>query len=171
MFTKPISKERNSPFQKGFSLLEIIITTTVMSIMFGLIVFSLLRTQSRTSAQSNLDKLNSDIVAQQIKAMTGATEGRTTTDDYGIYFLSDQYVLFHGSTYNPSEPTNFTVNLPQDLEIQSTTLPGNTLIFSKLSGEIVGFSESANTITIRLINTNEQRTVTLNRYGVITSTD
>lgn len=153
--------------QKGFSLLEVMITVTIMALMFGIVTFNLLRTQNNTSAQSNLDKLVSDIRAQQGKAMTGATEGRTTTDSYGIYFLSNQYVLFHGSSYNPNDTSNYTVNLPEDVEIQSTTLPGNTLIFSVLSGEIMGFFQSSNTITLRSVNTNQQTTVTLNRYGVI----
>lgn len=153
--------------QKGFSLIEIVIVVGISLMLFGAITFNLLRVQGNTSAESNLDKLVSDIRAQQGKAMTGATEGRTSSDNYGIYFQPDQYVLFHGAAYNQAEPSNFTVELPDDIEIQSTTLPGNTLIFSQLSGEMIGFSETENTITIRSINTNEQTSVILNRYGVI----
>ncbi len=155
--------------QKGFSLIEIVIVIGISLMLFGAVTFNLLRTQSNTSVESNLEKLLSDVRAQQGKAITGATEGRSTTDNYGIYFLQNQYILFHGVSYNPNEQTNFIVNLPQDVEIQSTTLPGNSLIFSALSGEVMGFLESANTITLRSINTGQQTTVTLNRYGVITA--
>jgi hypothetical protein len=101
--------------------------------------------------------------------MNGSTEGRATADNYGVYFMSDRYILFHGASYSESESTNFTVNLPSDIQIQSTTLPSNTLLFSALSGEMLGYSESANSITLRLINTNQQSVITLNRYGVVTS--
>jgi|SRR3989344_1993447 len=155
--------------QKGFTIAEILISVAVVSILFGIVTINLLRTQSSTSSQTNIEKLVSDIKTQQTKAMTGATEGGSTSGNYGIYFLADQYVLFRGSSYNPSDSSNFAVNLPEDIEIQSTTLPGNTLIFSQLNGEMIGFSESANTITIRSLTSNEQKTVTLNRYGIITT--
>lgn len=154
--------------QKGFTLLEVMITTTIMAILFGVITFNLIRTQNASSGQSNLDKLVSDIKAQQTKAMTGSTEGRATTDNYGIYFMVDKYILFHGSSYVLSETSNYTVDLPSDVQIESTTLPNNTLVFSVLSGEIIGFSQSANSIVFKMVNANEQVMLTLNRYGVIT---
>ena len=165
--SKYLLSNRNMGFQKGISMLELLITIALIGILFGTVTFNLIRVQSNTSAQINLDKLISDIKTQQGKAMTGATEGRITSDNYGIYFQPNQYVLFHGAVYSPNEPSNFTVDLPDDLEIQSTTLPDNTLIFSQLSGEMIGFSETENTITIRSVNTGEQTSVTLNRYGVI----
>ena len=152
----------------GFTLLEIMISTMIMALLFGVVSFNLLRAQNSSSQQSNLDKLVSDIRAQQSKAMTGATEGRTSSANYGVYFMSDKYILFHGNVYNPSDVTNFTVNLPEDVKIQSTTLPSNTLLFSILSGEIVGYSVLANSIIFTSINTNKQTVITLNRYGVVT---
>lgn len=154
--------------QKGFTFLEVMITTVTMAILFGVVTFNLLRTQNLSSKQSNLDKLVSDIRAQQTKAMTGSTEGRTTADNYGIYFMSDRYVLFHGSSYSSSDTTNYNVSLPSDVQIQSTTLPDNTLLFSTLSGEMIGYSQSANSIILKLVNAGDQSVITLNRYGVIT---
>lgn len=144
------------------------ITTVTMAILFGVVTFNLLRAQNLSSKQSNLDKLVSDIRAQQTKAMTGSTEGRTTADNYGIYFMSDRYVLFHGSSYSSSDTTNYNVSLPSDVQIQSTTLPDNTLLFSTLSGEMIGYSQSANSIILKLVNAGDQSVITLNRYGVIT---
>lgn len=154
--------------QKGFTFLEVMITTVTMAILFGVVTFNLLRAQNLSSKQSNLDKLVSDIRAQQTKAMTGSTEGRTTADNYGIYFMSDRYVLFHGSSYSSSDTTNYNVSLPSDVQIQSTTLPDNTLLFSTLSGEMIGYSQSANSIILKLVNAGDQSVITLNRYGVIT---
>ncbi len=154
--------------QKGFSFLEVMITTSIMAILFSIITFNLLRAQGSSSEQSNLDNLVSDIRAQQTKAMTGSTEGRSTSSNYGVYFLSDRYILFNGNSYNEAEPTNYTIELPDDIEIVSTTLPSNTLLFSVLSGEIVGYTDTSNSVIFRSLSTNEQTVITLNRYGVIT---
>lgn len=154
--------------QRGFSFIEILLASSIMMVLFGVITFNLLRAQGSASKTSNTDKLISDIRAQQIKAMTGATEGRTSADNYGIYFMSNKYILFHGASYNSGDPTNFTVDLPSDLEIKSTTLPSNTLLFSVLSGEMVGYSSTSNTVTVRSIAINKEIIITINRYGVIT---
>ena len=161
-------KTGNLNSQKGFSFLEVMITTSIMAILFSVITFNLLRAQGSSSEQSNLDILVSDIRAQQAKAMTGSTEGRASSSNYGVYFLSDRYVLFNGNSYNAVDPTNYTIELPEDIEIVSTTLPSNTLLFSVLSGEIVGYSDSSNSIIFRSVSANEQTVITLNQYGVIT---
>jgi type II secretory pathway pseudopilin PulG len=155
--------------QKGFTLVELMVIFGVGMILFGLVGFNMVRFQNTSSQQTSIDMLISDIKSQQFMAMSGATEGRATSDNYGIYFLQDEYVLFHGNVYNPTEPTNFTVELPSDVEIQSTTLPSNNVIFTKISGELSGFSVGNNTITVREKNINKQIVITLNKYGVITS--
>lgn len=153
----------------GFTLIELLVVTSISAILFGLVTFNLVRLQNNTSQQSSLDTLISDLKSQQIKAMNGITEGRSTNDNYGIYFLADRYVLFHGTSYSSTDSTNFEVALPAGIEIQSTTLPNNTVIFTKLSGEVMGFISGNNTINVRETNINKQSTISINRYGVITS--
>ncbi|MBI4097710.1 MAG: type II secretion system protein [Candidatus Levybacteria bacterium] len=155
--------------QKGFTLIEVILVMSITAMLFGVIGYNMVRVQSTTSIQSSVDGLVSDLRFQQSKAMIGATEGRSSADSYGIYFLSDQYVLFHGNSYNSSEPTNFSVELPSNIEIANTTFPSNIIVFSALSGEISGFSPTGNTITLKVGNASDQATITLNRYGVVTN--
>ncbi len=165
-----VKKERFNPKNSaGFTLIELLVVTSISAILFGLVTFNLIRLQNNSSQQSSLDTLISDLKSQQIKAMNGITEGRSTNDNYGIYFMADRYVLFHGSGYSASDSANFEVVLPTDIEIQSTTLPNNTVIFTKLSGEVMGFVAGNNTINVRETNINKQSTITINRYGVITS--
>lgn len=161
-------KSGNINSQKGFSMIEVLIVTFITTTLFGIVAFNLLHAQGSSSEQSNLDNLASDIRAQQTKAMTGSTEGRASSSNYGVYFLSDRYILFNGNAYSASEPTNYVIELPEDIEIVSTTLPSNTLLFSVLSGEIVGFTDTSNSIIFRSFSTSEQTVITLNRYGVIT---
>jgi prepilin-type N-terminal cleavage/methylation domain-containing protein len=153
---------------KGFTLVELMIITAISAVLFGIVTVNLVRFQNNASRQSNIDVLVSDLKSQQLKAMLGSTEGRAANDNYGIYFMADRYILFHGNTYNPNDPTNFTVNLPADVRIQSTTLPNNSAVFSKLSGELLSYSPSANTITVHAVSNNENSVISLNRYGVIT---
>lgn len=159
---------KSAKLQKGFSLIELLIVFGMSSVLFGLIVFNLIRFQNTNSQQSSADSIISDIRNQQSKAMLGATEGRVDSDSYGIYFYSDRYVLFHGSSFDPNDTSNFTVDLPDDLAIENTSFPGNTVIFEKLSGDIIGFIPGSDSLTLKAVNINRDIVITLNRYGVIT---
>ena len=159
-----LNKSRN----KGFSLIEIMVVMGLSAALFGFMVFNLVRFQGSSSQQSNTDSLISDIKNQQFKAMIGGTEGRADSDNYGVYFYSDRYVLFHGVNFDPVDPDNFTVDLPEDLEIQSISLPNNTILFTKLSGDISSYSQGSDSFTVRALNINRDFVITLNRYGVIT---
>lgn len=154
--------------QKGFSLIEIVIIMGISLMLFGAIIFNLLRVQSRSTIRANSDTIASDLRTQQTKAMTGATEGGSTAQSYGIYFLQDKYVLFHGASYDPNDSRNFDVNLPSNTQILNTTFPNNTAVFSLLSGEILGGSQTGNSVTIKTVNANDEFTITVNRLGVIT---
>ena len=99
--------------------------------------------------------------------MTGATQGRSSPDSYGVYFLQDRYVLFHGTSYDPNDSSNFVINLPSNTQITNTTFPNNTAIFSALSGEVLGAPQSGYSVTIKTVNVNDQTTITVNRLGVI----
>ncbi len=163
------SLNQKAKYDAGFTLIELLVVITISSILFALIAFNLAGIQDRTAHRAGVNTIISDLKLQQIKAMTGSTEGRSASDNYGIYFMTDRYVLFHGNSYSASEPTNFTIELPENIRIQSTAFPGNSVLFSKVSGEVAGFTSGNNTIVIRETNLNSDKTITINRYGVITS--
>lgn len=163
--------KRQQNLNKGFTLIELMVVITISGILFGLVGINLFKLQNNTTKNNVVGALVSDLKLQQTKAINGASEGRTTSDNYGIHFLSDRYVLFHGSAYAASESANFTVELPENVEILNTTLPNNTIIFTKISGEFSGFTDGNNTITIQESNNSTDTTITINRYGVITSVE
>jgi prepilin-type N-terminal cleavage/methylation domain-containing protein len=162
-------KQFNFKSNKGFTLIELLAVMSIASILIGIVGFNFIRLQNTSSRRSSVNTLISDLKLQQVKAMSGSTEGRAVSDSYGIYFLADQYVLFHGSVYDEDDTANFPIVLPENIEIASTTLPDNTIVFANLSGEMNGFTDGNNTITVRELNSNTEQTVTINRYGVITS--
>ena len=74
-------------YQKGVTLVELIITMAVLSIIFGLVTVNLLNTGQKTNINASLNQLLSDIKLQQAKAMSLSVEGDAlTTSDYGIHF-------------------------------------------------------------------------------------
>ena len=144
---------------KGFTIIELLVVIGVFAILATLSTLSLTQAQHSSSINSTVNVLISDLKRQQDKAMIGDTEGRGTHSNYGIHFDSTDYVLFH-DIYNATDPNNFLVNLGVTLNIST----GNDVIFAKGSGE-----STATTITLSDTVSHQQKTLTINQYGVITA--
>jgi len=140
----------------------------IIAILFGFVSINLIRLQRHSSLTTTVDTLVSDLYSQQNKTMTLDTEGRGTNDDYGIYFETSRYTLFHGPSYPPLDASNFIINLDPSLTFSSITFPSSSVIFSKGSGEVSGFIDGSNTITLTDSTNGEQKIIQLNRYGAIT---
>ncbi|OGH14979.1 MAG: hypothetical protein A2860_02125 [Candidatus Levybacteria bacterium RIFCSPHIGHO2_01_FULL_37_33] len=153
--------------ERGFTLVELGIVFGIIALLFGFVTFNLANVQKITSINSAIDTLVSDIKSQQTKAMAGAGNSGTG-ESYGIYFQSDRYILFTGITYSSTNSSNFTIMPGSNLEFVNSTFPDNSLVFSHQSGELNGFTDGMNTIVIQNIQGLGKKTVTVNRYGVIT---
>lgn len=152
----------------GFTFIEIIIVTAIFLILLALITPAVFNFQSTANSDGIIETLLADIKNQQIKAMTGDTEGRGIPDTYGVQIQPSSYVLFHGQNFLPQDDTNFTIDIDSQFQIVST-YANNSIIFASGSGEITNFSESANQIIIREERTGKEKTIELNKYGTITS--
>lgn len=155
--------------QRGATIIEIITVITVFSTLFGIITISLLTSRAKASFQGTLSVLVSDIQAQQVKAISFDTQNSPTTDTYGIYFTQSSYTLFKGATYESLDPNNFVVTFADDIQFSNISLPYSSVKFLRNSGEISGFDPNLHTLTLINTQTNEQKTININRYGVITS--
>jgi len=156
--------------QAGFTLPELLITMGIIAILFGFVSINLIHLQRRSYLTTTVDTLVSDLNSQQNKAMVGDTEGSGTISDHGIYFETNQYILFRGSSYDPLNTSNFPVNLDPSLTFSSITFPSCPIcivIFSKGSGE-TGLVDGSNTVTLTDSTNNEQKILELNKYGAIT---
>ncbi len=152
--------------RQGFTFVELAVVLAIMAILLTLSVVSLGGVQQQAYLSKSLDILLSDIKLQQSKAMNGATEDGNT-HRYGIHFETNSYTLFQGDTYDPYDTTNFTVTLDGQLTFTSVTFPNSQIIFEKGSGEIVGFLDGSNTITL----SDGPTIVTINALGVFTTID
>lgn len=158
---------KNLRSQKGFTLIEVLIASSILILLIGLTTINLLHARSQSNLTATVDTLTADLKQQQLKAMAGDTEGRTSNDDYGIYFGTNSYTLFHG-TYSPSDPSNHTIQLGDNIQISTVLFSNSQILFLKNSGEISNFDPNNNTITLTDTINNRQKTITINRYGVIT---
>lgn len=102
--------------------------------------------------------------------MAGDTEGRGVPDNYGVKILPTQYVLFHGTSYNPLDTSNFAVPVDTGY-ILTTTFPDSTILFASQSGELTEFIQNQDSITITYSSSGQSKTIHLNKYGTVTNVD
>mgnify|MGYP001612365742 CR=1 FL=1 len=153
---------------RGFTLVEVLVVAGVIAVLYGLVSLRLINVSQIASVKNPVNQLVTDVKNQQTRAMATDTQGSGVVSDYGIYFETSRYTVFRGSSYSAVDPYNLVVNLPSRVQFSSITFPASTLQFGKGSGELPGFIGSQNTVTIRNIDSGEQKTVTVNRYGVVT---
>lgn len=154
--------------QEGFTLIELLVVLSLFASFFVLATVRLFSSVQQTTSTSTLTMLISDIKSAQIKAMTGDTQGTGSNNNYGIYFGNNQYTLFTGS-YIPGNATNFSIPLGGNLQFINNTIPAGQLIFLKGSGEVSGYVSGQDGVTLTDTQSAEQKTITVNRYGVIKS--
>lgn len=166
-YNHPQKPKQNKNYRAGFTLVELMVTIAIFSMLVGVGAFSLIGAQHQSELASDLNTFLSDVKDQQVKAMTGDTDGESSSQKYGIYFSTNGYTLFTGSSYNPAATSNYVVTFPTGIELQTINLPGSTLIFNG-DGTIDGYSSTQNSVTLVNTNSSDQKTVNFNKLGVIT---
>lgn len=151
-------------WQEGYSLIEITLVGAFIALLVGLATLNLFKFQHTSQLSATVNSFLADFKEQQLRAMYGDTNGTGTEANYGVYFGSTSYTEFQ-NTYGTA---NFTVSLPSGTQI-STTFPNSQVIYLKGSGEVSGFTNGQNTITLKDTIDGSQKIITVNRYGVVTS--
>lgn len=159
----------NHKLSRGFTFIELMMVMGIITILFGVSTINLFKTKHKTSLNAAIAILVNDMKAQQLKAMSGDTEGMINHDTYGIRFETHRYMLFRGPYYTSGDPANFPVTLEEDIQIDNISWPDNKIVFASVSGEIANFSSGNNTMRIKSIYSDDQKTIIINRYGVVTS--
>ncbi len=158
---------RLSSQQSGFTLVEALVVTGIIVVLFGLGSVSLGQPQANTDSLSAVDTLVNDLKAQQTSAMVGATGSTATQQSAGIYVQAAQYTLFNGTSYSGADSYNYDVPAPSGVTF-SSTLPGGIVLFNKGAGDVTGYATGSNTITVS--SGSIIRVITITRYGAITVT-
>lgn len=158
---------------RGFSLIELILVIALLSIILGITTVTLFR----PVAKANLNTVSTNIFSllreAQNQAINTDTSGDPQSNEYGIHFETDSYTLFKGSTYISSDSSNFVVTTKNNISI-SPSLPCpsppedcNNVVFEKISGEVLGFDPTKNTVCVTETGTNKQVLLNVNFVGGI----
>lgn len=150
--------------RKGFTLVELIVVISIMVTLLGIATINLVGSQQMASLTATEEILLADLKQQQLKAMIGDTEGRATSDSYGIHFEERSYVTFHGSSYSSGDTSNAITNLERNMQFNNA---GFDIIFSKISGEIT----APIVIELQENTTAKLKRIHLNIYGTITQVE
>lgn len=162
------SLRKSTKNNTGLTLIELIVVIGILSTLLGIAIVSIQNIRVLATNSTSTSVIISDLKNQQIKAMTGDTEGRGVPDNYGVKILSDRYVLFHGTAYSPADADNFAIPIETGYAL-GTTFPDNMVLFSSESGELIGFVQNQNTITLTNTSSGQSKTIQINKYGTVTN--
>lgn len=153
-------------YNKGISLLEIIIVIAIVSILSAIIIPNM----SKFKSEQTLKNTTVDIVSLLNKAKLDANSFLDSSI-YSVYFESDKAVYFKGATYSSSNPTNEIVLLNSSVTIPvsggiSLNGGGSTITFPRFTEDVIGYG------TIKIRKTDDptkERTITVSKLGTISS--
>lgn len=150
---------------RGFTLPEVVITMSIVVVLLSLTTINLFVAKDKSSLSTTITTLVVDINQQRLKAMVGDTEGETNAEEYGIYFGQTNYTVFKGSIYLEGDPSNFSIELGDNIQFANNTWPSNQIVFAQGNGDVINFTAGANTIAVENSASGEQKTITINRFG------
>lgn len=116
---------------KGFTLIEILV---IVGIIFLLAVIGF----SGFVVFSEMESINSsiDLIISALHSARTQTLSSKQADQYGVHFENNKIVIFKGTAYNPSDPSNKEKPISSKVEISSISLAGGgqEVIFNRFSG-------------------------------------
>lgn len=145
-------------FHRGFTLVELLVSMGILAVVFAISTIALSSIIPNTSQSNARDSLISDIRSQQTQAMTNDAS-------YGILFENTSYTLFKGAVYSASDPNNYVVNLDPSLLINDVTFNGKQIIFSPGTGDVSGYIQGSDGMTITNSQTGINTNIKINKYG------
>jgi prepilin-type N-terminal cleavage/methylation domain-containing protein len=154
-------------YQYGFTLIEVIVALLVFASLFTIVTVNLLSVSYKATLSESIDTFINNLKSQQLKAMVGDTEGNISKENIGVYLATDKYIDFYGS-YNAQSSSNLEIKFDDNTKLINTSFPSSQILFISGSGEILGATGN-NTITLQNTLSGEQKIITINKYGVVTS--
>jgi prepilin-type N-terminal cleavage/methylation domain-containing protein len=150
---------------KGFTLIELIVSMAILLVLFALTSINLTRIPSASNHAASFLNLLSDVRYQQTLAMSGSTGNSEESQNFGIRFEPDGYILFTGAVYNPSDNSNFAISLDPPLTLTNITFPDGVVVFSGGSGEILNYTNGSDSVSLTNSLTSEVKELRLNKNG------
>lgn len=141
----------------GYSYLQILLVIALLAILAAVASPYYLEWQQRQRIQSTTLTLLADLRLAQTRA-----QQRLYNAPWGVHMAdaSKTYVIFHGTSYQPTDTYNFSVTYPDSIVLN----PNQDIVFTPVTGTI----SRAAAITISSASLpNETATLTISTQGVI----
>lgn len=154
---------------KGLTIIEIILAITIISVISYIVLFNL----SSFRNEQALKNTTVDIVSILNKARENTLSSLNSTN-YSVHFETDRVVLFIGAIYFPSLSTNEVTIFSPSVTIPATgginiSGGGNDITFARLTGEVINGTIDSSIVVELVSDATKQKTITINKTGVISS--
>ncbi|MCA9308019.1 MAG: prepilin-type N-terminal cleavage/methylation domain-containing protein [Patescibacteria group bacterium] len=150
----------------GFTLVEVLITMGIFTILVATASINLLKPIQSNNTGTSISEIVSNVKSQQSRSMRGDLDTSAFPDSFGVRFEQTQYIIFKGDLYSPLNPDNVAKDLPPTLAFQNINLPNQSIIFSRVSGEVVDYNAATNSVDIVSEDGNNYR-ITVNKIGAL----
>lgn len=136
----------------GFTLIEILIVTAIVVILFGMGLFI-----SFDFYRSFLSNSERDLLVGVLEKARNRAMNNINQSPHGVHIASSSYILFQGSVYAPASPSNEPIT--SNTAITKTGI--TDVVFSQLSGD----PDTTGSITLQssartdVININDEGTI------------
>lgn len=130
-------------FQRGFSLIEILIVIGVLSLLAVIGIRTISNFKNVAHLNASVENGISFLVEARSKTLSSQDGNR-----HGVHFESGKIVFFVGTAYSSSDPKNKEAIFSSVIEISNISLNGNgaDVVFKKLTGD----TDQYGTVTFRI---------------------
>jgi prepilin-type N-terminal cleavage/methylation domain-containing protein len=150
-----------SPVARGFTLVEVLVVLSIMSVLGGL-TFVGLGAVANGYALSGAHRQ----VLSLLEEARAHSLASTNDHAHGVHFGTGVVTIFAGDTYDSADPNNRVVTLSGRASLSSVSLAGggSSVVFGRASGR----TAQHGTVTIAQASDNTKtRTITIAPSGVI----
>jgi type II secretory pathway pseudopilin PulG len=154
-----LNNMKQKSFQAGISILEIVLVIAVIGVLSAVVSLPFSKFRQAQALENSTDA----VIALLNEART-KTLGAVGNTSYSVHIQSDRAVLFTGTSYNSSEPSNqaLLVETPVSITAISLTDGGSEVNFDRLKGT----TSQSGTITLALPN-GQTRVITVATTGAV----
>ncbi|OHA84332.1 MAG: hypothetical protein A2937_01170 [Candidatus Yonathbacteria bacterium RIFCSPLOWO2_01_FULL_47_33b] len=144
---------RHASFQKGFTILELLMVISIIAVLAAIIMLSF--TSFRNSSALQTTSENTISILNKARSNTiGSKDGY----QYGVHFGTNDATLFRGATFVVGDSSNEIYALDVAVQVSATSFTGggSEVLFQKFTGK----TDQYGTITLQ-VSSDPTKTVTI----------
>lgn len=141
--------------QRGFTLLEVLLSVSIITILVGMS----LPLYQTFQVRNDLD-ITAEAIASSLRRAQVYARGVNGDAQWGVEVQSTAVTLFRGAVFASRDPTyDEPTSIPASMSVSGLT----EVLFSKLTGA----PSTTGNIVLTTTNTNDTRTININAEGMV----